>query len=189
MNRLSAFFYRISTGWVALAALIVFLVFSVLTLPAETQRTEQYSQGLGSPDTSLFYNSDQLLKMAGTFGEEGRAAFIKARWSFDLAFPFIYSFFYLTAISFLFNKLVKPGSWWRIFNLIPILGLVFDLAENSATTSVMAVYPRLNPTALFLAPIFTPLKWFFVAFGTVLLVGLVLYWGIRGFIIRPEKTI
>jgi len=189
MNKLSAFFYRISTGWVALAALIAFLVFSVLTLPAETQRTDLYSQGLGSPDTSLFYTGDQLVKMAEAYGEEGRAAFIEARWSFDLAFPFIYSFFYLTAISYLFNKLVKPGSRWRIFNLIPILGLVFDLAENSATTSVMAVYPRLLPTAILLAQIFTPLKWFFVGLGTILLVGLVIAWGVRGFIVRSEKTI
>jgi hypothetical protein len=176
LKKLSAFFYRVSIGWVALLGLAVFVVFSVLVLPVESARVDTYDQGLGSPDTSFFYNGKTMLQMAEAYGEAGRAAFLTARWGFDLAFPLIFSFFFLTSISFLFKKGLGGSFNLPMVNLIPLLGLIFDLAENTATSVVMSAYPLRNTWGQFLAPIFTPLKWIFVIISTLLLlIGLLLW--------------
>jgi len=176
LKKLSAIFYRISSGWVTLLGLTAFLLFTVLVLPVESARMDVYSQGLGSPDTSLFYNGRMLLQMAEAYGEAGRSAFLTARWGFDLAFPLIYTFFFITSTSFLFKKGLGDNSNLPLFNLIPLLGLFFDLAENTATSVVMAAYPLQNNWGLFLAPVFTPLKWIFVAISMLLLlIGLSLW--------------
>ena len=179
MKKVSDFLYRFSTGWVALPALLIFFTFSLLTLPGENQRTEMYGQGVGSPDTSLINSGERLLTIAETYGEEGRAAYIRARWTFDLAFPILYTVFYLTSISFILKRIVRKESKLRILNLLPLLGMVFDLAENSATTSIMSAYPGLNPAGLLLAQVFTPLKWLFVGLSMILLVLLLLIWLVK----------
>ena len=57
MAALSHFLYRFSRGWVVLLGFIVFIGFSTLTLPGQNAIVDEYSQGSGSPDTSLFYNA------------------------------------------------------------------------------------------------------------------------------------
>lgn len=176
MKRLSGFFYRISTGWVALVFVVVFIIFGVLVLPVESAKAEAYSQGMGGPDTSLFYNGKTLMQMAEVYGETGRAAFLKARWGFDLAFPILFTCFFITTISYLFKKATQDPLKLPLVNLIPLLGFVFDLAENTATSVVMAAYPRPATWGLILAPVFTPLKWVFVSTSMFLLaIGLLLW--------------
>ena len=64
----------------------------------------------------------------------------------------------------------NPDSRWRLLNLFPVFGALFDYLENISTSIVMANYPQ--QTFLFdtLAPIFTLVKWFFVNGSFVILV-------------------
>jgi len=188
MKQLSAFFYRVSTGWVALIGLLIFLLFSSLTLPVESTRMDAYAPGMSDPDTSLFYSGKNLLQMADAYGEAGRAAFLDVRWGFDLAFPFIFTFFYVTSISFLIRKGWGNSQKLPLINLIPLLGLLFDLAENTATSVVMAAYPLQNTWGQFMAPIFTPLKWFFVAISMLLVFIGLLLWLIKGIKIKNRYS-
>ena len=175
MKKLSEWLYAHSTGWIAIIALVVFIVFSALTLPGQSAIAERYSQGSGSPDTSLFYSGGDLYAMAKWYGEEGRTAFIRARWTFDVAFPLVYTFFLATAVSWLLNKVLPAGSPWRLLNLVPIAAMLLDFLENIATTLVMARFPTRCPPGELLAPIFTPLKWLAVGGSFLLLrVGVVL---------------
>jgi len=172
MKNLSNFFYRLSSGWVAIAALLVFVVFSALTLPGQNRIAETYSQGSGSPDTSLFYSGGELFAMAKWYGSAGRAAYIHARWTFDLAFPIVYTCFLVTALSWLLSRVFHESSKWRLLNIVPLAAMLLDLLENSMTTAVMAGFPERVRFAEILASLFTPLKW--VAVGgsfLLLLVG------------------
>jgi hypothetical protein len=187
LKKASAFFYRISNGWVVLAALIILLMFSGFTLPVESKRVDAYSQGLGSPDNSLFYSGKMLLQMAEAYGEAGRSAFLHARWGFDLAFPLIYTFFFITSISFIFKMGAGKKGNLPLLNLIPLLGLFFDLAENTATSVVMAAYPVQGTWGQVLAPIFTPLKWFFVTISVLLLLIGVIIVFVKKIINRTSK--
>jgi hypothetical protein len=182
-KRISDWLHRVSSGWVALAAVVVFVAFSVLVLPGQAAAAEGYGGEAGSPDTSFFYLAGDLYRMAEAYGEQGREAYVRSRFTFDLIFPVVYTLFLGIAISWLYGRAFPPGSPWRWANLAPVLGAVFDYLENVSASLVMARYPARTPVVDALAPVFTFAKWCFVggSFALLLLgVGVGLGRWIRG---------
>jgi hypothetical protein len=173
-KRFSDWLRRVSKGWVALAALVIFLLFSALVLPRQAATAEQETGGAGSPDMSFLYSPGDLYRMAEAYGEQGRQAYVKARFTFDLIFPLVYTLFLVTAISWLYGRAFAADSLWQRANLAPVLGALFDYAENVSTSLVMLRYPAQTPVADLLAPVFTVVKWVFVTGSFLLLfVGVV----------------
>ena len=123
LQKLSMGLRKMSTGWVALLGLLVFVLFSILVLPGQSQKAEQVSGGAGSPDTSFLYTSDDLYQMAEAYGEQGRKAYVHARFTFDLIFPLVYTFFLVTSVSWVFAKGFPASSRWQQANLVPLLGM------------------------------------------------------------------
>jgi hypothetical protein len=162
---------RLSAGPVALAGLVIFLLFGALVLPGQAAAAEKAAGGAGSPDTSFLYTSDDLLRQAEAYGAQGRAAYVRARWTFDLAFPLVYGFFLVTSIGWLLKKALELGSPWYRLNLVPVAAVAFDFLENTATSLVMARYPAEAPLAAALAPGLTLVKWIFVYGSFAVLVG------------------
>jgi hypothetical protein len=112
--------------------------------------------------------------MAKVYGEKGREAYIRARFTFDLIWPLVYTIFLITGISWVYQRSFALGSLWQRANIVPVLGALFDYLENISTSVVMVRYP--SPTAVLdmLAAIFTMLKWVFVNGSfALLLVGVV----------------
>ncbi len=161
-RQLSNWLYRTSTSGVALIALILFLLFSVLILPGQSAKALMDSGGAGSPDTSFLYSTAELYQMAEAYGEQGRQAYIRARFTFDLAFPVVYTLFLVTAVSWLFTRSFPVGSRWRAANLVPLVGAAFDYLENVSTSLIMARLPARTPLVDTLAPLFTLVKWVLV---------------------------
>jgi len=170
-KRISDWLHRVSTGWVALAGLLIFVLFSALVLPQQATKAEQETGGADSPDMSFFYSPDDLYRMAESYGEQGRQAYIRARFTFDLVWPLVYTLFLATAISWVFGKAFAPDSRWQRANLAPLLGAIFDYSENLSTSLVMLRYPAQTPIVDLLAPVFTALKWGFLGVSFVLLFG------------------
>lgn len=174
-NRLSDWINSVSSTRIALVCLAIFLLFSVLVLPDQASKTGGYSGEVGSPDLSFFYTAEELYEFADAYGLEGRAAYIRARFTFDVVWPLVYVIFLVTAISWVFKRASIQGKLWQRLNLVPLLGMLFDFLENISASIVMARYP--NTTALIdhLAGIFTMVKWVFVGGSfVVLLCGVVL---------------
>ncbi|MBN1641315.1 MAG: hypothetical protein JXA09_08765 [Anaerolineae bacterium] len=166
---------RISTGWVVISILLGFVLFSVLVLPGESAKAEAVAGQAGTPDLSLIYTPEDLYRMAEAYGAEGRAAYVRARWTFDLVFPLVYTAFLVTAISWLYSSAFAEGSLWRRANLVPLLGMALDYLENASTSLVTARYPDRMRVVATVAPLFTATKWLFVGGSSVLLVvGVVL---------------
>ena len=175
MKRVSGWLYKVSSGWVALVGLVIFLLFTGLVLPAQAAGADTFSEEAPSPDMSFYYSSQQLYEMAEAYGEDGRVAYIRARFSFDLIWPIVYTFFLTTAISWVFSHSFPIESRWRWANLMPILGMIFDYLENISTSLVMWRYPFPVPVIAWFASVFTPVKWFFVIGSfMLLLIGVVL---------------
>jgi hypothetical protein len=168
MIRFSQWLQHYSTGRVALAALLIFIAFSALVLPRQSR-----SQGseAGTPDLSLLYSRDDLYRWAEAYGEQGRQEYVWARFTFDVAWPLVYTFFLVTAIGWLCARAFEPGSRWQLANLAPVLGMLFDFLENIATSLVMGRYPQPTPVLDSLAGVFTLLKWGFIVASFVLLVA------------------
>ena len=76
--------YQVTSGWVALGALILFVLYTVLVLPDQAARSAPDTVNVGSPDLSLTYSTDDLYRMAEAYGEQGRRAYVRARFTFDL---------------------------------------------------------------------------------------------------------
>ena len=173
MKKISAWLYKISTGRITLLAILVFFVFMFTVLPGQAEKASQYSEQAGSIDTSFFYTPEDLYQTVEGYGPEGRQAYIRARWTFDLVFPLVYTFFLGTTISYIFTKTFKSGSRWLVLNLFPVLGMLLDFLENTFVTVVMVNFPGQLNIAAWLASVSTSLKWFFVNGSfIVLLVGL-----------------
>jgi hypothetical protein len=169
--RLSDWLRRVSMGWVTLSALIMFLLFSTLVLPHQATKAEQETGSADSPDMSFFYSAGDLYRMAESYGGRGRQAYVRARFTFDLVWPLVYTLFLATAISWLFGRAFAPDSLWQRANLAPPLGALFDYLENLSTSLVMLRYPDQTAVVDALAPAFTMLKWSMVRAGFVLLFG------------------
>lgn len=169
-KRISDWLRERSNLWVALIALVIFMVFPVIVLPDQAEQAEAYSGGAGSPDSSFFYTPADLYRTAEAYGEAGRAAYVRARWTFDVVWPLAYTFFLVTAIGWLFGKAFPAESTWQLANLVPLLGMIFDFLENSATSLVMLRYPAETPVVAALAPAFTVIKWILIAASFGLLV-------------------
>jgi hypothetical protein len=170
-RQISAWLRRVSTGWVALAALLIFTLFIVLVLPQQATEAEQETGSADSPDTSFFYTPADLYRMAESYGEEGRQAYVRARFTFDLVWPLVYTLFLVTAISWVFGRAFAPDSRWQRANLVPLLGALFDYLENLSTSLVMLRYPAQTAAVDLLAPLFTALKWGLLGVSFLLLLG------------------
>ncbi len=168
MTRLSRWLQYYSTGRVALAALLIFILFSALVLPRQSR--PQPSEA-GTPDLSLFYTRGDLYRWAEAYGEQGRQDYVRARFTFDVAWPLVYTFFLVTSISWLCGKAFRPSSRWQLANLAPVLGMLFDFLENIATSLVMVRFPQPTPVLDALAGVFTLLKWGFIAASFALLLA------------------
>lgn len=175
MQKLSNWFIALSRGLVTVVATLIFILFMILILPQQAAQAEEASGGAGSPDTSFWYSADDLFQFADAYGEEGRAAYVRARWTFDLVYPLVYAFFLITTLSWLYSYATSTGSRWRQVNLFPFLGMLFDYLENTATTVVMVQYPERALLAANIAALFTLIKWFFVMGSFLLLfMGIIL---------------
>lgn len=171
--RLSEWLIRVSKGWVALVALVIFLLFTALVLPGQAAGSAERTGGARQPDTSLFYTPADLYGMAEAFGPDGRQAYIQARVTFDVVWPLVYGFYFVTGISWLAGRAFPPAgraALGRRLNLAPALGVGFDYLENLATSLVMARYPAPTPVIDLLAGPFTLVKWIFVGGSFIVLV-------------------
>lgn len=151
-----------SKGRLALAALLAFVLFTALVLPGQAARSAERTGGGAQPDSSLFYSAADLYAMAEAFGPEGRQAYIRARFTFDLVWPLVYGAFLVTSIGWLAGRAFAPGNPLRLLVLMPVLGVALDYLENLSTSLVMARYPAPTPVVDAVAPLFTLFKWTFV---------------------------
>jgi hypothetical protein len=124
---------------------------------------------------SFFYTPEALYNSAESYGESGRAAYVRARFTFDLLWPLVYTLFLTTAISWITSWEFSLDSIWQYANLTPIVGMFLDYMENIATSIVMLRYPSKILIAAWLAPIFTSLKWITITASFLLLMLLGVY--------------
>jgi hypothetical protein len=187
--RLSDWLSKISTGWVALSGVLIFLLFSVLVLPRQSPQTENDLSEVGSPDLSFYYSADDLYRMADAYGETGRTAYIQARFTFDVIWPIVYTLFLSTSISWVYARSIEPESRLQRANLVPVLGMLCDYLENVSTSLVMWRYPAQTPVIDWLAPVFTALKWILISGSFLLLLGGLVVGTVRWFIKRKNHSI
>ncbi len=166
--KLSSWCYRVVTLPVVIAAVAAFAFFIIVVLPQMAGQLAALSGVDISPDTSFIYTARDLYAMAEAYGPDGRTYYIYSRFTFDLIWPAVYLFFLAATITCFFRFLPEKSPW-RLVNLLPFAGALFDLLENSAASLVMFRYPAETVLVDHLAPLFTFLKWIFIALSFIIL--------------------
>jgi len=157
----------------ALAGVLIFLLFTALVLPAQSTPDDANLADVGSPDLSFYYSADELYQMAEAYGEAGRTEYIRVRFTFDLFWPLVYGFFLTTSISWAYRRAIPDEHKLRRVNIIPLLGMLFDYLENITTSTVIWRYPGQTSILVSLAGVFTAIKWVLVGGSfLILLVGI-----------------
>jgi hypothetical protein len=158
-------------GWPIWAlSLVLFVGFLGLVLPAEAERTLEATGTEQTPDTSYVYTAGDLERLAGRYGEEGRAHYVRSRFTFDVVWPLVYGFFLQSSLVLASRRSVL-GRLPVPLLLLPSAAVVFDLLENTAASIVMARYPDTTAIAVHAAPVFTFVKWNLV-YGSFALVAI-----------------
>lgn len=186
IRNVSTWLNKISSTWLMVASLLLMVAFMIFVLPAQAAISTQEIGSEQSPDTSFFYTPEDLYQMAEEYGTNGRQSYIHARWTFDLVFPLVYTTFLTVGISWFGGKLSGWREVYRLANLLPVLGGIFDLLENTAATLVMSSYPIKTPIVSIAASLFTPIKWILVSASFIAYFIFGFAWLIQRF--QPKKS-
>ena len=159
IRRLAEALVAASTGRRALLALVVFVLFTATVLPWQAAIAAGYSEGIGSPDASFWYSADRLYGFAEAYGADGRAAYVRARVTFDVIWPLVYSAMLVLVLGWLLRRASEPLARLRLLILLPIAALLADYGENACTAIVMVRWPETTDLLAAVAPVFTAAKW------------------------------
>jgi hypothetical protein len=183
IKRISKWVLHISRGWLALGTTLLMVLFLILVLPSQSGKSLEDTGSSRSPDTAFFYTPEELYQIAQEYGQVGRQAYIKTRWTFDLIFPLVYTSFLAVGISWFYQHLSGWKEIWRYGNLVPILGGIFDYLENGAASWVMAIFPARLPGLAQLTVIFSLGKWILISLAFLIYI----IFGVGAFAGRVKK--
>lgn len=158
--------------WFGFLSTAVFIGFIITVLPQQSALAE--ANGLvESIDTSWFYRSEDLYRIADIYGPLGRQFYIYQRWTFDVVWPLVYFSFIFSLSALLFRTigLAKNKRWLLSFIW---LGTLFDFIENSMVSLVMFRYPATTFIIADLAGTATSLKWMSIGLSFIVLTFLLL---------------
>ncbi len=118
---------------------------------------------MGSPDTLVLYSHKKLYQIASAYGVNGRLMYIETRIKYDVAWPIIYTLFFITSISWFGRNILSPDSKAGYANILPVFAALFDFSENISVSLVMYLFPEKEIVLSNIASYSTFLKWLFVS--------------------------
>jgi hypothetical protein len=121
--------------------------------------------------------------MVAAYGEPGRAAYRIFELTGDIFYPIVYTLFFSTMITWLFQRSFASESKMQKLNIVPLGAWTFDLLENLGIVWMLSIYPSTPPLLAWVTAFFTMIKWSFAGASIILLlfgmVAAILRW-IRG---------
>jgi len=166
--------YDKADGKLTVVSVIVFGVFMALVLPYISSLTEQYGSG---PDTMFDFSLGSYYESRMSYGTEGRRLYIILRWTFDVIWPMVYTFFYFMSIGYLGKKLEdKIGYKWL---LVPVIAVALDFLENTFATIFMVRFPNELNLVVYALMMSSLLKWLFISLTMVLILYLFVRWVVQ----------
>ncbi len=159
---------KVQWKWVTIST-IIFILFLIVVLPQMSEYSVRVIGEFESPDTSLIYSGSDLYDMAESYGEAGRSAYIKLRWTFDLVWPFVYTlFFFLWTLKL--SEYIPSKRGTRYLFIVPLVAMILDFMENLGATIVMARYPLTSGLIASLTPLMTLAKWITILASSLILI-------------------
>jgi hypothetical protein len=161
----------IKAPWIILLSWLVFIMFIVIVLPAVAMTS--YERGLlESIDTNFSFDSSRIYPIVASYGEAGRAYYIRQRWTFDLVWPLLYG----RPLYLMMNKFLFALNWKKLsfIKYLPLLAILFDYLENIVFTILVLNYPVIFNFLPVIGVNFSLIKWIllFVSMLATLLISI-----------------
>ena len=128
-------------------------------MPEQSLISQSYAGDWGTPDSRFFYSADELYRQMAQWGEAGRAEYISFRLSLDIVWALAYTGFLVTITSVALRRAFAPGHPQRKLNLIALVPLLSDYAENTLGVVIASRFPDRIDILAWLAAGATSLKW------------------------------
>lgn len=170
LRRLSSLLERASRASTLLAVTLVYAWFLGSIMPGQSAQSRAYAGDWGAPDRQLFYTPDELYAELATWGEAGRRHYVDFRLGLDIAWALTYAGFLVIAIGLAARRAFPADDRRRWLNLVPLLPLACDLAENALGIMLVASYPTRLDALAWVAATLTTAKWLLVAGAHAVLV-------------------
>ncbi|PKM64880.1 MAG: hypothetical protein CVU96_00540 [Firmicutes bacterium HGW-Firmicutes-20] len=148
-------------------SLLIFMSFIIFILPQEAAKSEAF--GLTENiDTSFVYTADDLYRIADSYGEEGRAFYIRQRFTFDLIWPIAYTQFLLIASAYFYKKTKLLKASYLLY--VSLVAAGFDYLENIMASIVLYRFPQTTPILADISGIMTLMKWSTLSLSFLILI-------------------
>jgi len=159
MNTLSNCLYRISSGYTIVVAIVLYGVFLSLVMAPESETVKTYAGAWGSPDGHLFYTPDEFYAQISTWGDAGRAHYVDFRLGLDPVWALVYTAFLVTITSVALRFAFAGDDRRRLLNLVALLPMLADLAENALGMALIGNYPERFDGLAWLTTAISGFKW------------------------------
>jgi hypothetical protein len=139
---------------------ILLLPFNLLLFPARGQRLEAYlAYKANVLDARLYYTPGQAYRYFSDLGSPGRQLYAVSELTLDLFYPLLYGFFLSLLLAWIHPRLSPERRFLSLLPLLPLAGALADLGENLNITVLLLAYPIDLYWLVYLADLFTLLKW------------------------------
>jgi len=166
---------KFSNRYTLLILATIYGIFAGYIMP----KSIESAQGDGPLDLLFSYAPETAFAHVESYGEMGRAAYIKFSLIADTAYPVIYTLLFMVIISLLATKLWPARKGLQRLALVPLLALVFDLCENQNIVSMLKSWPETNEKTAQMASLFTSLKWTSIGVSFAVILVLLCLWILR----------
>lgn len=128
---------KVTIKYVIISSLI-FMLFIMFVLPYISVLSEELTSAAGSPDLLFSFSITKLHEIRMSYGVAGRRNYVFLRWTFDIVWPLVYTFFLLSSIMYFSKNRNKR----IILMFVPIVAIMLDFLENILATIYMLSYPK-----------------------------------------------
>ena len=166
---------KFASRYTLLGLLAIYGVFAGYIMP----KMVKGAQGDGPLDLLFSYAPETAFAHVASYGELGRAVYIKFSLIADTAYLIVYTLLFMVIISLLATKLWPARKGLQKLALAPLFAFVFDLCENQNIVSMLKSWPETNDKTAQMASLFTSLKWVSVGLSFAVILGLLCLWIVR----------
>lgn len=170
MHKLSAGLQRVSNTWSILLSIILYAIFLTRVMAPESATVSTYAGDWGSPDGHWFYTPDELYGEIAHWGDAGRAHYVDFRLGLDPVWAFVYTFFLITITSTALRSAFPADDGRQRLNLIALIPMLADLAENGLGIVIMTSYPQRLDALAWITTTVSATKWFTLVFAHLVMV-------------------
>jgi hypothetical protein len=180
LNKLSNLALRNSSKRNILLLFITFLIFYLLIFPSLVKLIVTNNQ-LPLLDTQFGFNAGTGYTTLDSFGESGRKTYLFTVTIIDGIFPLIYGTLLSLLFGFLYVRTLPKRQNLQLINLLPLLAITFDYAENINIALMLLHYPERIDLVAQMASIAGVMKWILLTLCLAFVMAGTIGWLLRKF--------